>query len=107
MHLYLDVSEETGTVKENFDGPVWEMPDTCALDVAERGGVTLEDVGRILGLTRERIRQIEVGGLVKLRVGCRHCGHHKMHHRDGECVGGSPTAIEECCRCVEFVNVAD
>jgi DNA-directed RNA polymerase sigma subunit (sigma70/sigma32) len=35
--------------------------------VAERGGVTLEEVGEILNLTRERVRQVEVTGLQKLR----------------------------------------
>ena len=46
---------------------VWELEDTCALDVADRGGITLEEVGEILNLTRERIRQVEVRGLEKLR----------------------------------------
>ena len=43
------------------------MKETCALDIADRGGVTLEEVGEILNLTRERIRQVEVIGLEKLR----------------------------------------
>ena len=47
----------------NFpDLDVWELEDTCALDVADRGGITLEEVGEILNLTRERIRQVEVRG---------------------------------------------
>ncbi|MFT7623989.1 MAG: hypothetical protein ACI9WU_003175 [Myxococcota bacterium] len=67
-HLYLDVNPDTGSIKLNFpDVPVWEMEETCALDVADRGGVTLEEVGEILNLTRERIRQVEVMGLEKLR----------------------------------------
>ncbi len=67
-HLYLDVNPETGSIKINFpDLEVWELPETCALDVAERGGITLEDVGELLNLTRERIRQVEVFGLEKLR----------------------------------------
>jgi DNA-directed RNA polymerase sigma subunit (sigma70/sigma32) len=44
------------------------MAETCSLDVADRGGITLEDVGAILNLTRERIRQVEVRGLVKIRT---------------------------------------
>lgn len=52
----------------NFpDLEVWEMTETCALDVADRGGITLEDVGILLNLTRERIRQVEKSGLDKLR----------------------------------------
>ena len=67
-HLYLDVNPDTGSIKLNFpDVPVWEMAETCALDIADRGGVTLEEVGEILNLTRERIRQVEVMGLEKLR----------------------------------------
>jgi len=46
----------------------WELVDTCALDVAERGGVTLEEVGEIMNMTRERIRQVEVRGLIKLKM---------------------------------------
>ena len=66
-HLYIDVNPETGSIKMNFpDIEVWEMNDTCALDVAERGGVTLEEVGEIMNLTRERIRQLEMSGLSKL-----------------------------------------
>ena len=56
-HLYLDVNPDTGSIKLNFpDVPVWDMDETCALDIADRGGVTLEEVGEILNLTRERIR---------------------------------------------------
>jgi len=67
-HLYLDVNPETGSIKINFpDREPWELEDTCALDVAEKGGVTLEEVGEILNLTRERVRQVEVVGLEKLR----------------------------------------
>jgi DNA-directed RNA polymerase sigma subunit (sigma70/sigma32) len=52
----------------NFpDLEVWEMTETCALDVADRGGITLEDVGTLLNLTRERIRQVERSGIDKLR----------------------------------------
>jgi hypothetical protein len=68
-HLYLDVNPETGSVKLNFpDVEPEDMVASCALDVAERGGVTLEEVGEIMNLTRERIRQIEVRALFKLKA---------------------------------------
>ena len=68
-HLYLDVSPRTGAIKLNFpDLEVWEMNQTCSLDVADRGGTTLEDVGAIMNLTRERIRQVEVRALAKLEA---------------------------------------
>jgi hypothetical protein len=67
-NLYLDVNPETGSIKLNFpDKEIWELPYTCALDVAEKGGITLEEVGEIMNLTRERIRQVETRGLLKLR----------------------------------------
>ncbi len=69
FHLYLDVNPETGSIKINFpDLEPWDMKDTCSLDVAERGGITLEEVGEIMNLTRERIRQVEVRGLLKLKM---------------------------------------
>jgi len=68
-HLYLDVNPATGSIKLNFpDMEVWELTETCALDVADRGGITLEEVGSIMNLTRERIRQVETRGLLKLRA---------------------------------------
>lgn len=75
-HLYLDVNPESGAIKLNFPHlEVWDMAETCALDVADRGGITLEEVGAILNLTRERIRQVEVRGLQKIR------------HHSGEALG--------------------
>jgi hypothetical protein len=69
FHLYLDVNTDTGSIKINFpDLEPWELPVTCALDVADRGGITLEEVGEIMNLTRERIRQVEVRGLLKLKM---------------------------------------
>jgi len=66
-HLYLDVNPATGSIKVNFpDREVWEIEESCALDVADRGGITLEEVGAMMNLTRERIRQLETFGLRKL-----------------------------------------
>ncbi|MBP5202695.1 hypothetical protein J6Z39_02520 [bacterium] len=70
-HLFLDVNPETKSIKFNFPGKeVWELRETCALDVADKGGVTLEEVGSIMNLTRERIRQLEMKALIKLRQNC-------------------------------------
>jgi sigma-70-like protein len=63
-HLYLDANPKTGAIKLNFPAlEVWEMTESCSLDVADRAGVTLKEVGRIYNLTRERIRQIETNGI--------------------------------------------
>ena len=68
-HLYLDINPETGSIKINFpDLEPWEMKHTCSLDVAENGALTLEEIGLITNLTRERIRQVEVRGLLKLKA---------------------------------------
>lgn len=68
FHLFLEVNARTGSIKMNFDDrEPWELSETCALDVADRGGVTLEEVGGWLNLTRERVRQLEVHALALLR----------------------------------------
>ncbi len=68
-HLFIDVHPVRGSIKVNFpDLEVWEMTESCALDIADRGGITLEDVGVIMNLTRERVRQLETQGLGKLKV---------------------------------------
>jgi hypothetical protein len=67
FHLYLDVNEATGSLKLNFpDKEPWELQSSCALDVAEQGGLTLEEIGRLLNVTRERARQLEASGMRKL-----------------------------------------
>lgn len=67
-HLYVDVHPVRGSIKINFpDLEVWEMNETCALDIADRGGITLEEVGEIMNLTRERVRQVETQGLSRLQ----------------------------------------
>lgn len=68
-HLYLDISPETGSIKINFpDLEPWDLAQSCSLDIAEAGALTLEEVGQITNLTRERIRQLEVRGLLKIRA---------------------------------------
>jgi hypothetical protein len=59
-HLAIDVDPGTGAIKVNFpDVELEDMPETCALDIAEDGGCTLEEVARAMNITRERVRQIE------------------------------------------------
>ena len=83
-HLYLDVNDRTGSIKLNFPGlEVWELPDTCALDVADphrvgKGdGLTLERVGETINVTRERVRQIEAMALRKARAACNAEGEYQ------------------------------
>lgn len=50
--------------KYYLKGPTSE---SCVLDIADRQGATLDEVGEILGITRERLRQIEAFVLRKIR----------------------------------------
>lgn len=66
-HLYLDVDAKTGSIKQNFpDLELHQLAETCALDVADRQGVTLEEVGSLMNLTRERIRQLEAQAITRI-----------------------------------------
>jgi hypothetical protein len=67
-HLLLDVNPASGSLKVNFPGrELWHLDETCALDVADRGGITLDEVGALLNIVRERVRQIEEKTLLKLK----------------------------------------
>lgn len=58
-HLAYDVNPQTGSLKENFPGVSFdEMPETCALRVAARGGMDMEATAKLLHTSRERVRQI-------------------------------------------------
>lgn len=63
-HLYLDVLKGQVVINIPIDGDLPE--ESCALDVADKGGVTLEEIGASMLLTRERVRQIEAKALRKL-----------------------------------------
>ncbi len=83
-HLFLDVHPVRGSIKINFrDIEVWEMEESCALDVAERGGITLEDVGDMMNLTRERVRQLEAAAIAKLKA-AEDVEFLRDFHYDGE-----------------------
>jgi hypothetical protein len=67
-NLYLDVDERSGQLKLNSPGlDPDEVSLSCALDVAGDGPRSLEEVGELLGVSRERIRQIEEVALSKLQ----------------------------------------
>ena len=66
-HLYLDV-KHNGAITLNFPHLcVSEIPESCSLDVADRGPVSLATVGRLMNLTRERVRQIEMKAKVLVK----------------------------------------
>lgn len=65
-HLYVDVAK--AGIKLNFPDvdDLEQLDATCALDVAELGGATLEQVGAVMNVTRERVRQLEERAMKKL-----------------------------------------
>lgn len=68
-HLYLDVDPGSGSIKLlHPDLEPWQLKESCSLDIADRGGMILEELGGIMNLTRERIRQVEVRGLLKIKM---------------------------------------
>ena len=72
MHLYLDVDPGNGSVKLNFpDLEVSEMRESCVLDVADRGEATLEQLGELMNVTRERVHQVAERAMLKVRSGLR------------------------------------
>lgn len=67
-HLYLDVDSRTGSLKINADREPWELARSCALDVADEGRLTLEQVASTMQVTRERVRQIEQRAREKIAI---------------------------------------
>lgn len=66
-NLALDVKEK-GSLTINFPDQDEFIPPkhSCALDVADVGGASLDDVAIALNVTRERIRQIQNAALIKI-----------------------------------------
>ncbi len=53
------MNPETGTIKINFpEADICDLEHSCALDLADSGELTFEQIGQLLNLTRERIRQM-------------------------------------------------
>ena len=71
-HLAIDVDPVSGRMKLNFPHlEVWQMAETCALRAAARGGLSLEQVGRLTNLAQERVSQIEEPAMALLKIGMR------------------------------------
>ena len=65
-NLVVDVTP-AGSLQLNHPGKeLEELSETCALDVADRGGLSLAEVGKLMNVTRERVRQLEEQGLAKV-----------------------------------------
>jgi len=46
---------------------IQDATEPCALRLADRGGMTLQEVADVIGVSRERIRQIEESALRRMR----------------------------------------
>lgn len=65
-NLYLDVRED-GKLKLNFpDKEPDEVAASCALDLAEDGPRTLDSIAALMGMSKERARQLEAAAFEKL-----------------------------------------
>lgn len=80
-HLLWDVSDEHGGVKINApavlvddDPDLSLLEETCALDVADRGGADREEVGRAMRMSRESVRRIEAEARAKARRAAKRRG---------------------------------
>lgn len=66
-NMYLDVRDD-GAIRFNFpDREPHEMVASCALDLASDGPRTLDLIGALMGVSKERARQLEAIGLKKVR----------------------------------------
>lgn len=67
-HNALDVTHMGGGNQVTLHREPEDLPagDSCSLDVADRGAHTLEETAQVLGVVRERVRQIEASALRKL-----------------------------------------
>lgn len=66
-HLYLDVTSIGSLTLNHPDKEVFDLDDTCLLDATKYGERTLSDVGKLMNLTYDRIRQIQNEAFEKLK----------------------------------------
>ena len=67
-HMYMDVLPKHGSIKMNFaELEPEDLKESCALDIADKGGVTLDEAATAMNITRERVRQIEAKVLIEIR----------------------------------------
>ena len=71
-NLFLDIRSD-GILRFNFpDKEPHEVFHSCALDLAEDGLRTLEQVALLMGMSKERARQIEEVAFSKIEVAIKH-----------------------------------
>jgi len=73
-HLAIDVEGET--IRADRKGEeLWdrEAP-SCSLDVAEEGGLTHDEIGAAMNITRQRVQQLEAKAQHSYRIAARRMG---------------------------------
>lgn len=66
-HLFLE--ENAGALLYNFGNKEpheLDPENSCALDIADKGGVSLSDIGALMNVTREAVRQTEVRAIARI-----------------------------------------
>jgi hypothetical protein len=73
-HLYLEVTRIGSIRFPHSDAEPADLHETCALDVADRGGMRLDDVAALLNVTREAVRLVELQALARAEAAVRRLG---------------------------------
>lgn len=73
-HLGIEVNGAGNLSFAHGPTEVHDLRWSCSLDLAEHEGLTLDQVGQALGVTRERVRQLEVRALAKAQRAAKRMG---------------------------------
>lgn len=65
-HLLFELTKR-GKFKMRAEEPD-QLAESCSLDVADRGGMSLHEIGHVLGVSRELVRQVADLASAKLRA---------------------------------------
>ena len=65
-HLYLDIVHKNRLITPHGNVDVDEIPETCALDVADSGPQSERRVAALMGVVHQRANQLEIAALAKL-----------------------------------------
>ncbi len=65
-HLAIEINDK-GTIRPAFPLDEDGARESCSLDVADKGGITLDEIGQLMNISRERVRQIEEVALRRIK----------------------------------------
>lgn len=67
-HLALETKAGALRLSAESAAEMEQLEETCSLDVADRGPNTLPEVASLLGVSRQRVSQVEIAALRKLKA---------------------------------------